>query len=80
METAAISAWIEALESDDRREREAARIALVEEGSAAVPPLIRCLGDERVRVRWEAAKALVDLADPAAAPKLVERSTRVSRT
>jgi HEAT repeat protein len=62
-----------ALGSEDRRVREAGRHALVAAGAAAVPGLIECLRDQRVRVRWEAAKALVDIADPAAAGALVER-------
>lgn len=67
-----VAAWIEALGSEDRQARESARRALVEAGPEAVMPLVGCLRDERVRVRWEAAKALVEVAEPEAAPALVE--------
>ena len=66
-----LAEWIDALASEDRKDREAARLALVSVGRHAVVPLLRCLQDERVRVRWEAAKTLVDLADPRAARAFV---------
>jgi HEAT repeat protein len=62
-----------ALASEERAVREAARQALVTMGAESVPALIECLRDERVRVRWEAAKALVDIAEPASAGALVGR-------
>jgi len=67
-----LAAWIEALGSESRSEREAARKALAEAGAEAVAPLVECLRDKRVRVRWEAAKTLVEVAEPEAAPALVE--------
>jgi HEAT repeat protein len=52
--------------------REQARLLLVYIGEPAVVPLIEALSDRRKQVRWEAAKALSDIADPASAPALVE--------
>jgi len=40
-------------------------------GKPAVMPLVKVLGDHRSHVRWEAAKALGPIGDPAAAPALV---------
>jgi HEAT repeat protein len=51
--------------------REEAREALVAVGTPAVAPLVRALLDPDKRVRWEAAKALSFIHDPAAAPALV---------
>lgn len=53
------------------RERERARWALVDIGSPAVASLIKLLGNPGKQVRWEAAKALAAIADPAAAEALV---------
>ena len=43
--------WLDALASDDRKEREAARFSLVSTGRPVVVPLIRTLGDKRAHVR-----------------------------
>jgi HEAT repeat protein len=51
--------------------RENAREALVAIGEPAVPLLIQQLSHRRRHVRWEAAKALCDIADPIAATALV---------
>jgi HEAT repeat protein len=59
------------LADKDGVERDAARRALVRIGRPAVGPLIAALQDPREHVRWEAAKALFGIADPAAAPALV---------
>jgi HEAT repeat protein len=59
------------LASGDGSTREAARLTLVGVGRAAVPPLVDALDDQRQQVRWEAAKALVEIADPASAPAFV---------
>jgi len=67
----AIASWTAALASKERREREAARLALVSRGTEALDALVECLADGRHHVRWEAAKALADLADARAAPALV---------
>jgi HEAT repeat protein len=56
----------------DGLEREAARERLVTIGEAAIAPLIRALKDGREMVRWEAAKALGEIHDAAAARALVE--------
>ena len=62
---------IQALSDCDGMVRENARHALVALGSASVEPLIRALKDSDDQVRWEAAKALSAIRDPAAAPALV---------
>jgi HEAT repeat protein len=59
------------LGGDDGSVRESARLSLVRLGSPAVAGLIAALGDAHRRVRWEAAKALEQIADPEAAPALV---------
>jgi HEAT repeat protein len=66
-----LSGWIAALSSEDWKDREAARLALVSCDEEAIEPLVECLRDKRSRVRWEAAKALADLANPRAATALV---------
>ena len=55
----------------DALERESARRDLIDLGRAATPSLLNALVDKRAVVRWEAAKALKTIADPAAAKKLV---------
>jgi HEAT repeat protein len=52
-------------------ERRDARTALVQIGSPAVPPLLHALDAAQPHVRWEAAKALAEIADPSAAQRLV---------
>jgi HEAT repeat protein len=59
------------LASDDGSVRENARLSLVGIGGRAVAALIDALGDPRRQVRWEAAKALEQIADPKAALALV---------
>lgn len=49
-----------------------ARESLVGLGSAATSELLTALADPRVQVRWEAAKALAEIADPRSADTLVE--------
>ncbi|MBU0490379.1 MAG: HEAT repeat domain-containing protein [Chloroflexi bacterium] len=51
--------------------REQARYALVQLGRLAVPQCVEVLTDPNHQVRWEAAKALIDIGDPTAAPALV---------
>jgi HEAT repeat protein len=48
--------------------RTKARRALVAMGKLAVPSLIPLLTHRKPHVRWEAAKALCDVADPLAPP------------
>jgi HEAT repeat protein len=67
-----ISLLIAKLSAKDGREREKARWSLVAIGSPAVADLIELLEAASEQVRWEAAKALADIADPAAADALVK--------
>lgn len=60
------------LRSHDWMRRERARWQLVTLRDAAVFPLIDALEDPDWHVRWEAAKALHDIADARAAPALVK--------
>jgi HEAT repeat protein len=64
--------FMEALHSKDGEERRKARLSLVNLGSEAVDPLMEMLQDPDHEVRWEAAKALGEIADPRSAPALVE--------
>jgi hypothetical protein len=59
------------LSSKDGMVRQGARIYLVGRGRQAVPLLLEALASPRTRVRWEAAKALITIADPDAAGALV---------
>ena len=68
----AVEPLIVALKSKNAAEREKAREQLVEVGHEALIPLLRCLSDDNEHVRWEAAKALEGIADPAAADALAE--------
>lgn len=68
---ATISRLIAALADDDRVSRQRARESLVEIGVVAVTPLTEALAKSNERVRWEAANALSEIGDPAAAPALV---------
>jgi HEAT repeat protein len=67
-----ISDLINILSGKDSRARGRARDQLVEIGRPAVPELRPLLLDKRTYVRWEAAKAMSDIADPGTAPDLVE--------
>ena len=60
------------LHSHDWKQREHARWQLVTLRDLAVFPLIDALEDPDWHVRWEAAKALHDIADARAAPALVK--------
>lgn len=62
---------IAALAHDDPVDRHRARETLVAIGRSAVKPLTELLSDARPHVRWEAAKALGPIGDPAAASALV---------
>ena len=70
-EPATISSLVADLTSDDGVVRQKARESLVAIGGPAVPLLIRTLEDPKEWVRWEAAKSLSQIADPASAPALV---------
>ena len=60
------------LESPDGMARQTARLELEAIGAPAVDPLITVLQNGRNVAVWEAAKALVTIRDPKAAPALVE--------
>lgn len=66
-----IAALIETLGNEDVLRRQIARERLTEIGRPAVPPLIEALEAPSEVVRWEAAKALQEIADPSAAAALV---------
>jgi HEAT repeat protein len=66
-----IGALIADLGVKDGMVRERARQSLVAIGGPAVAPLIEALADRNEQMRWEAAKALCQIADPASAPALV---------
>jgi HEAT repeat protein len=66
-----IGSLVAALASSDRVTRQNAREALVALGHPAVGPLIALLDDRNDHVRWEAAKSLSEIGDPAAAEALV---------
>ncbi len=59
------------LSSKDATERRDARAALVKTGAPAVPSLLNALDAPQQHVRWEAAKSLAEIADPAAVERLV---------
>jgi len=63
---------IAALGSRDLARRRRARMALQSLGQPAVRGLIDALSSPAAHVRWEAAKALVAIHDPAAAPSFVK--------
>lgn len=66
-----IDSLVDSLASADGLERHAAREQLEELGSSSVPALVRALKSPSEHARWEAAKALGEIADPSAAPALV---------
>jgi HEAT repeat protein len=67
-----ISLLIAKLAEKDGKEREKARHALVAVGSDATAALVESLASSDKQVRWEAAKALSAMSDPAAAEALVK--------
>ena len=72
VETAKLEELVEGLASGDPVTRGRSREKLVAIGSHDVTrALIRELVDPRTQVRWEAAKALSEIADPVAAPALM---------
>jgi HEAT repeat protein len=66
-----IDALIKQLSDKDGRVREKARLALVAMEKEATVPLTGLLTAENQQTRWEAAKALVAITDPAAIPALI---------
>ncbi len=72
LDTETIGALINKLGSEDGFQRRSARLALVDIDGPAVPGLMRALDHPSRDVRWEAAKALGEIKDPASAPALVD--------
>jgi len=66
-----ISSLMSRLRDKDGQVREKARLSLVYIGEPAVAPLIDALSDRRKNLRWEAARALSDIASSTAVPALV---------
>ncbi len=64
--------WSARLADWDARRRHEARRELVSMGTAALPVLAKQLSARDWHVRWEAARALGEIGDPAAAVLLVE--------
>lgn len=64
--------WISQLDSSDGEIRQSARHQLVQTGSDAVPALVNALDHASETMRWEAAKALGEIRDPAAVEPLIE--------
>ena len=60
-----------ALENPCPTTRAKARAALVTLGKSAVPTLVQLLSYRKAHIRWEAAKALGEVADPGAATAMV---------
>jgi len=60
------------LSSTDRSIREQSRLGLLEAGPEATAYLVKALQDKNALIRHEAAKTLLGVHDPAAAPALVE--------
>jgi HEAT repeat protein len=67
-----IDSLVAALASPDRATRLTARETLVGVGHPAVAPLLPLLEDKHDHIRWEAAKTLAEIGDPAAGPALVK--------
>jgi HEAT repeat protein len=72
MNTGIIDALIKQLSDKDGQVREKARLTLVDIGKEATAPLTKILTARDQQTRWEAAKALVAIADPSAIPALVK--------
>ena len=69
---ARVAEYIAALRLDDSAQRVYARKALVVMGPQAVPALTEALFAPESSVRWEAATALLEMADPSSAAALVQ--------
>jgi len=67
-----ITALVTLLSSKNSVARVRARAELVRLRSAATPELVKVLADPRVQVRWEATKALAQIADAQTASALVK--------
>jgi HEAT repeat protein len=67
-----IDSLVATLAAEDGIDREKAREKLVDIGKPAVVALTAALKNSHEQVRWEAAKALTEIGDPAAVPTLVQ--------
>ena len=67
-----IDTLIKQLSDKDGQVREKARLTLVDIGKEATLALTKLLTAKDKQTRWEAAKALVSIADPAAIPTLIK--------
>lgn len=67
-----ISELIAKLDNNDGSVREQARSVLIDIGKEAVPGLTKALTSKQEQLRWEAAKALVGIADPDSIPALIK--------
>lgn len=72
MENNTIESLVVELTCDDVLKCQNARRSLVSIGKEAVPFLVKSLKDRKHWVRWEAAKALAQIADPSATQALVD--------
>ena len=68
---AEIESWITELRDRDGMTREQARDRLVQLGPPATSLLLPLLSDHESQTRWEAAKALCEIADPTSIPALL---------
>jgi HEAT repeat protein len=68
---AEIEGWLAALRDHEGLIRQRARDRLVELGRSVTPFLEPLLSDQHIQTRWEAAKALSEIADPASIPALI---------
>jgi HEAT repeat protein len=71
-DTAEIESWVAALQDHDGMVREHARERLVSLGSSATSFVLPLLSEQASQTRWEAAKALSQIADPTSIPALLE--------
>jgi hypothetical protein len=67
-----IESWLTTLRDRDGLTREHARERLVTLGPTATPFLLPLLSDHESQTRWEAAKALSEIADPASITALLD--------
>jgi hypothetical protein len=71
LDTHKYAALLDDLTCDDIIRCQKARRALVAIGHAAVPSLVKGLGSKKAWVRWESAKALGQIGDPASIAALI---------
>lgn len=62
---------IQALESSSHQARERARFELIALGKTAIPVLVKAISNNDPSLRWQAAKALSQINDPAVIPVLI---------